>query len=45
MENVFTFNPKFGLIDAVALPLAILDKSKSLRADTGISNNLSPLPE
>ena len=45
VENIFTSNPLFGEIDAVAEPDLILVRSKSLRAETGISNNRSPLPE
>ena len=42
---MFTSNPLFGEIDAVAEPDLILVRSKSLKAATGISNNLAPLPE
>ena len=40
---MFTLNPKFGDIDAVAEPLAILLISWD-SAETGISNNPAPLP-
>ena len=42
---MFTSNPLFGEIDAVADPDLILVRSKSLSAETGISNYLAPLPE
>jgi hypothetical protein len=45
VENVFTISPLLGEIDAVAEPLLILVRSKSFNAFTGMSNNLSPLPE
>jgi hypothetical protein len=40
---VLTTNPKFGEIDAVALPLAIRDESP-VKDENGISNNPLPLP-
>ena len=40
---VFTLNPKFGEIDAVALPLAILTESPDIFA-IGILNKFAPLP-
>ena len=40
-----TSNPLSGEIDAVAEPLNIFERSKSDNADSGISNNLAPLPE
>ena len=45
--NVFTTNPLFGEIDAVAEPLAILfdTLASSVRAERGILNKPAPLPE
>ena len=43
VENVFTTNPSFGEIDAVAEPLLILLISNA-NADSGISVNPAPLP-
>ncbi len=40
-----TSNPLSGEIDAVADPLNIFERSKSANADSGISNNLAPLPD
>jgi predicted amidophosphoribosyltransferase len=45
VENVLTTNPSTGEIDAVAEPDLIRVRSKSLKAETGILNNRSPLPE
>ena len=44
--NVFTTNPLFGEIDAVAEPLAIKFESNasSVKAERGISDNPNPLP-
>ena len=42
--STFTLNPSTGEIDAVAEPLAILLISND-KADCGILNNPSPLPE
>ena len=44
VENVFTTNPSFGEIDAVAEPLLILFNSNA-KADSGISNKSLPLPK
>ena len=42
---VFILNPVFGLIDAVTLPLAILDKSKPTILLADISVNPLPFPK
>ena len=41
--DVLTTNPKFGEIDAVAEPLAILFESP-VKLEKGISNKFLPLP-
>ena len=46
VENVFTTNPVFGAIDAVAEPLAILGASNAsiVKAERGMLNNPLPSP-